>query len=395
MMTAPPEARAFELPPPDGDALEHSGRVIAFVRAEIERAGGWTAFADYMQAVLYAPGLGYYAAGARKFGASGDFVTAPELTPLFGQALASSLAPVVRSVADAEVIELGPGTGRLAADVLQALAARDSLPQRYCLLEVSPDLRERQRALLETEVPELMPRIAWLDRVPARWRGVVLANEVLDAVPPHVIVRSGSSWFERGVALATDGTLVLADRPLDSGSLRSLAQRRFPVSGDYASEINLAAEALVMSLARHCERGALYIVDYGYPASEYYHPERAQGTVMVHYRHRSLTDPLFHPGLADVTSHVDFSAIAHAGVAGGMSVAGYSTQAAFLVEAGIAAALARVGDPRSPGYIRAAAAIQTLVSPAEMGERFKVLAMVRELPAEIDGFTRHDQSHRL
>ena len=395
MMTAPPEARAFELPPPDDDALEHSGRVIAFVRAEIERAGGWIAFADYMQAVLYAPGLGYYVAGARKFGASGDFVTAPELTPLFGEALAASLASVLPSIAHAEVIELGPGTGRLAVDVLKALAAQDALPERYCLLEVSPDLRQRQRALLETEVPALMPRIAWLDRVPTRWRGVVLANEVLDAVPPQVIVRSGSCWFERGVALAPDRTLALADRPLAPGVLRSLAQQRFPLGGDYASEINVTAEALVSSLARHCEQGALFIIDYGYPASEYYHPERKQGTVMVHYRHRSLTDPLFHPGLADVTSHIDFSAIAHAGVAGGMSVAGYSTQAAFLVQAGIAAALARLGDPRSPGYIRAAAAMQTLVSPAEMGELFKVLAMVRERPGQIVGFDRYDQSHRL
>jgi SAM-dependent MidA family methyltransferase len=356
---------------------------------------GWISFADYMNAALYAPGLGYYAAGAHKFGAGGDFVTAPELTPLFGRTLAVQLAQVLAQVPDGEILEIGPGSGRLAADVLTALAEHDSLPSRYRLLEVSPDLRERQREHLAAQVGDLMPRVQWIDVLPERWQGAVVANEVLDAVPAHLVARRAGQWFERGVSLDASAHLAYADRPLPVGMLRRIAESRFPDHGDYASEVNPTAEALVTGIAERCARGAMLLVDYGFPAAEYYHPQRDGGTLMAHYRHRALADPFCYPGLIDMTAHVDFSAMARAGIAAGMTVAGFATQAHFLVNCGVLDALARCGDPQSAAYLRAANAVQKLTSPAEMGELFKVLALWRGIDAGLVGFREGERSHRL
>jgi SAM-dependent MidA family methyltransferase len=396
MFPAPPDAdSAFGIPALSPDERAHAARVLGHLERTIAKEGGWISFADYMSAVLYAPGLGYYAAGARKLGAAGDFVTAPELSPLFGRAVAAQLAQVLRSFERAELIELGPGSGRLCADVLQALAERDALPGRYWLLEVSPDLRERQREHLNAAVPEHLPRVGWIDVLPERWSGVVLANEVLDALPVHLVVRREGEWLERGVSVDRSGALVVADRPLAASALCERAAARFPAAGDYLSEVNPGAEALVTSLARRCERGLMLFLDYGFPAAEYYHPQRDGGTLMVHYRHRSLADPLFRPGLADLTAHVDFTAMAHAGAAAGMTVAGFASQAQFLVNCGILDALARCGDPQTSAYLRAASAVQKLTSPAEMGELVKVLALTRGIAAGLLGFRHGDRSHRL
>ena len=347
-----------------------------------------------MNAVLYAPGLGYYSAGARKFGAAGDFITAPEMTALFAAALAMPVGETIAQLQGAEVIELGPGSGRLAADLLGALDASNRLPQRYRLLEVSADLAARQGDWLRQRVPALLPRVDWIEVLPARWRGVIVANEVLDAVPPHLIARRGGAWFERGVTLGR-GRLAIADQPLAPGALHRAASAAFPPHGDYVSEINPAAQALVRSLAERCDAGLLLVIDYGFPAAEYYHPQRASGTLVGHYRHRAIHDPLFLPGLSDLSAHVDFSAMARAGVAGGMTVGGYTTQARFLINCGILDALAGCGDPQSARYVREAAAVQRLLSPAEMGELFKVLALVRGIDGELAGFGEGDQSHRL
>ncbi|HEY7944273.1 MAG TPA: SAM-dependent methyltransferase [Casimicrobiaceae bacterium] len=394
MSTAPHGDGGAGLPQPSVEARAHGEQVVAHVAALIAEAGGWLSFADYMGAVLYAPGLGYYAAGARKFGAAGDFVTAPEMTPLFAAALAVQAGEVIAQLQGAELIELGPGSGRLAADLLNALDARNRLPQRYRLLEVSADLAARQRDCLRERAPALFSRVDWMDVLPARWRGVMIANEVLDAVPPHLIARQRGTWFERGVAVA-GGRLALADRPLAAGALRDAAAAAFPAQGDYVSEINPAAQALVVSLAERCDAGLLLVIDYGFPAAEYYHPQRAGGTLIAHYRHRAVHDPLFLPGLSDLSAHVDFSAIARAGVAGGMTVGGYATQARFLINCGILDALAGCGDPSSAAYLREAAAVQKLLSPAEMGELFKALALLRGIDGELTGFGDGDQSHRL
>jgi SAM-dependent MidA family methyltransferase len=395
MAHTPSNGTRANVPTPTREAIAHSARVVAHIEQSIAASGGWISFADYMGAVLYAPGLGYYAAGARKFGVAGDFVTAPELTPLFGDALAAQLEALFAQLPGGDLIELGPGTGKLAADVLSALAARDAMPDRYCLLEVSPDLRERQWQHLRDRIPDLLPRVEWIDVLPVRWRGALLANEVLDAVPPHMIARRDGAWFERGVQIDAAGELRFSDRLLAKGALRDAAQACFPGDGDYLSEVNPASRALVTSLAQRCDAGVLLILDYGFPASEYYHPQRDGGTLMAHYRHRTLDDPFFLPGLADLTAHVDFSAVAHAGVAGGMSVAGYGTQARFLINCGILDALARRGEPQSASYLRQAAAVQKLLSPAEMGELFKVLAMAKGIDEDLVGFRYGDQSHRL
>ena len=373
------------LPAPDPDAAAHSARVIAFVREAIAAAGGWISFADYMQHVLYAPGLGYYAAGASKLGESGDFTTAPEMTSLFGRALAKPVAAILAATGTADVLEFGAGSGALARELLEAMPSA-----AYRILEVSDDLRERQMRALSA----FAPRVEWLDRLPDAIDGVVVMNEVLDAVPPHVVCRRGDQWYERGVGW--NEALHWEDRPLAESPLRALAQSRFPPDGDYESEINPAAEALVRSIAMRVRRGAMIAIDYGFPRAEYYHPQRTQGTLMGHYRHRAHADPFLLPGLSDLTAHVDFTAVAEAGVAGGLSVAAYTSMAAFLVGAGILDGLAAMGDPASTRYLREAAAVQRLLSPAEMGELFKVIVLTQKSGGIVWPYLQAaDRSHRL
>src|ERR1700676_2838021 len=228
MAYTPPSGDRAEMPTPTHEALAHSARVVAHIGRMIATSGGWISFADYMGAVLYAPGLGYYVAGSRKFGSAGDFVTAPELTALFGEALAGQVEAVLAQLPGSSVIELGPGTGQLAADLLSALASGDALPERYCLLEVSPDLRERQREHLRDRVPDLLPRVEWIDVLPEHWRGALLANEMLDAVPPHLAARRDRAWVERGVEIGGAREIPFADRPLANGALRDAARSRFP-----------------------------------------------------------------------------------------------------------------------------------------------------------------------
>ena len=385
--------RPPSLPEPDADAREHSARVVESVRAEIEHAGGWISFARYMQRVLYAPGLGYYVAGARKFGPAGDFVTAPETTPLFAQALAVQVAGILAATATREIVEFGAGSGRLAADLLNALARRDALPSRYAIVEVSPELRERQRAAIALTAPDHVARVAWLDALPATIDGAVVMNEVLDAVPPHILSRKDGEWFERGVVVGEP--LRWDDRPLRDAVLRELAAERFPVTGDYVSEINPAAEALVEDVGRRLRAGALLVLDYGFPQAEYYHAQRSEGTLMGHFRHHAHADPFLWPGLSDLTAHVDFTAIALAGERAGMQVAGYAPQAAFLLGCGILDRLRECGEPTSVEYLRAAAAVHRLTSPAEMGELFKVLALAKCENVTWPGFAMTDRSHRL
>jgi SAM-dependent MidA family methyltransferase len=395
MSAAPPDPRLAGLPSPSEAERAHCARVVSHLVHAIAEEEGWISFADYMNAALYAPGLGYYAAGTRKFGPGGDFVTAPELTPLFGRTLAAQIAQLLEHLPEADILEVGPGSGRLAADVMIELGERGTLPKRYRLLEVSPDLRERQREHLSSQLGDLMPRVRWIDALPERWTGVVIANEVLDAVPAHVVVRRNGRWYERGVTVDRNAQLAFADRPLKPGLLRTMAQSRFPERVDYVSELNPAAEALVSGIAGRCERGAMLLVDYGFPAAEYYHPQRDGGTLMAHYRHRALADPFCYPGLIDMTAHVDFSAIAQAGAKEGMSVAGMTTQANFLVNCGVLEVLERYGDPQSTDYLRAASALHKLTSPAEMGELFKVLALTRGIDVELVGFRDADHRHRL
>ena len=379
---------ATPLPVPDADARAQSARVVERVREEIERAGGFIPFARYMEIVLYAPSLGYYVAGARKFGAAGDFVTGPELSPLYGAAMARQIAAIFSASAPREVVELGAGSGALAASLLHA---PDASPSRYRILEVSPQLRETQRATIAARAPAMLDRVEWIERLPPSVDGAVIMNEVLDAIAPRLIERRNGQWLERGVALH-GGALAWDARALDDARVVALARERFPAEGDYASEVNPAAEALVTTIGRRIASGALLAVDYGFPRHEYYHPQRTAGTLVGHYRHRVHVDPFLWPGLSDLTSHVDFTAMAEAGARAGLHVGGFATQASFLLGCGILDQLHDVGAPESVDYLRAASAVQKLLSPAEMGELFKVLLLTR---SDVRLLALADMSHRL
>jgi SAM-dependent MidA family methyltransferase len=370
---------------------------VQHIAQAIDAAGGWIGFDRYMQLALYAPGLGYYTAGARKFGdaaAGGDFVTAPEISPLFADALAAQVAQVFEHTPP-RLLEFGAGSGALARDLLAALAARGVAVDSYAIVEVSADLRDRQRARLAHA-----PMVHWLDAPPADFEGVIIANEVLDVMPVQLFVREGAAVRERGVAWRQEregGRFVFEDRPAGAALAEGVAQieaelGRLPAG--YCSELGCIARAWSASLAAVLQRGVALLIDYGFPRREYYHPQRLMGTIMCHYRHHAHADPFWLPGLTDITAHVDFTAVADAAHAAGLDVLGYTTQAHFLLNCGLLRAVqAQDGVARHA----AAAAAQRLVSEAEMGELFKVLAVGRgtDLPAPLLGFVAGDRLHTL
>ena len=380
------------LPAPTPDALAHSQRVVAHLQKLIQHADGWISFAQYMEAALYAPGLGYYAAGATKLGAAGDFVTAPEMTPLFGRTLAQAMVPVLRDTRG-EVLELGAGSGRLAVDVLGELERLGALPARYCILEVSADLRARQQERMARELPHLAERMQWLDALPTHFSGVILGNEVLDALPIELVHWTEDAPMLRGVILEGEH-FAWQDRPLTDPTLRARADALNLAPG-YLSEINLAADALIAALAQCLDHGLILMIDYGFGESEYYHPQRHMGTLRAHYRHHALDDPFYLPGLCDLTAHVDFSAVARAGDAAGLSLAGYASQANFLINAGLTDLLMQISPADAAVYLPQANAVQRLVSPAEMGDLFKVIAFTQGNVAPLAGFSRGDRRHSL
>ncbi len=384
------------LPQPSADALQQSERLTELVKREMTAAGGYLSFARYMELALYAPGLGYYSGGARKFGPGGDFITAPELTPLFGQALAAQVQQVMEASAQA-VIEVGAGTGLLAADLLLELEHRGCLPESYAILELSGELRERQFDTLAQKVPHLASRVRWLDSLPETFSGAVVANEVLDVMPVHVMVSRAEGLFERGVALDDAGRLCWADRPATGAAAEATLALKLPApaSGEYVTEMNLAGRAWIAAWAERLQQGALLLVDYGYPGAEYYLPSRSGGTLLCYYRHHAHGDPFLWPGLNDITAFVDFTAIAEAGYEAGLDVLGYTNQAQFLFNCGVLECLARRGPEDKADYVRAARAVQRLTAPHEMGELFKVLALGRGLGQPLIGFSRGDRLHTL
>ncbi|HKB82205.1 MAG TPA: SAM-dependent methyltransferase [Burkholderiales bacterium] len=388
MPTAP---RRPDLPEPSEDARRHSDRLTQSIRREIDAAGGWIGFARFMELALYAPGLGYYVAGAAKLGAEGDFVTAPEISPLFGRTLARQIAQLLER-SGGQVLELGAGSGTMAADVLGELQNIDRLPRRYQILETSPQLVERQRQTLQRRQPALKERVEWISALPELFDGVVIANEVLDALPVHVVAWRKQGLFERGVSWK-DG-FVWSERFLPPGTLRSAAGQ-IAAGAEYVSEISVLAPALVRSLAAALRKGALLLIDYGFGRREYYHPQRAQGTLMCHYRHRAHDDAFFLPGLQDLTAHVDFTAVAEAGIDAGMKILGYTTQAQFLVNSGITQLLEQQSADQGSSRIALTAGVQKLLSPAEMGELFKVIALGRGIDGALIGFASGDKSRLL
>jgi len=398
-----PSLATPELPLPDAIARAHSERLASLIRGEIEANGGRISFARYMELALYAPGLGYYSAGARKFGAAGDFVTAPEISPLFARCVARQCEEVLRALGQGNILEIGAGSGIMACDILRALEQQDCLPEHYYILEVSAELRERQYTTLQREIPTLLGRVSWLDALPlSGWRGVIVANELLDAMPVHrfqieqngvreLCVAGQESKFVWQSAALTDPALAVCIEAIE----KDLSDHGAGLAPGYESEINLAATAWIHSIAAMLEAGLLLIVDYGYPRHEYYHAQRSNGTLMCHYRHRAHADPLILPGLQDITAHIDFTALADAADAAGLTVAGYTTQAAFLLACGIAELAVDLELEDARERVTRAQQIKKLTLPSEMGELFKVIALTRTIDMPLLGFNLQDLRGRL
>jgi len=390
-----------DLPSPDEVAQQHSDQLKIEICQQIDAAGGAIDFARFMAMALYQPGLGYYSAGSSKFGEGGDFITAPEVSPLFSHCLARQCQQVLADIGCGDILEFGAGTGAMASEVLLELERLDSLPGQYFILELSPDLKQRQQQSIEQRAPHLLPRVCWLDGLPeSGFQGVILANEVVDAMPVHLVQFQQDDLSERFIA-HNGGDFVWQDKPLQSAELQQRIHALTDELDDevfcpgYLTEINLAQTAWINSLAMMLEKGVALIIDYGFPQHEYYHPDRTTGTLMCHYRHRAHGDPLVLAGLQDITAHVDFTALALAAHESGLDVMGYTSQAQFLLAAGLTELLAEQdqADPRA--YMELTQQVKKLTLPNEMGELFKVLAIGRNYPNELKGFLLQDRRGRL
>jgi SAM-dependent MidA family methyltransferase len=381
------------LPTASAEAQASSQQLVCALQQRIHDAGGWIPFSLYMEQALYAQGLGYYTAGSHKLGAAGDFVTAPEMTPLFGATLARQIAELLPQTAGT-LYEFGAGSGRLAVDLLRELETLNCLPQRYCIIDLSPDLIERQRQTLSRELPHLIERIEWLAQLPSEMDGVIIGNEVLDAMPCELIHWTPAPQ-QRGVSLDHDQQFVWQDRPITDASLQQQAEQLPIDAQDYLSEINLNNQAFISTLAARLTRGAIVLIDYGFPQREYYHPQRNMGTLIGHYRHHTVDDPFTLPGLMDLTCHVDFSAVAVAGIDAGLDLIGYTNQAQFLINCGITEVLQRLDPNDIKIWAPQAGAVQKLLSPAEMGELFKVIGWGKGVDINWLGFIHGDRCHTL
>jgi len=389
----------MSLPAPDSDALAYSQALKNRIASEIVAVDGWIGFERFMELALYAPGMGYYSGGARKFGVAGDFVTAPEISPVFSQTLAAQ-AKQIMALSEPRIIEVGAGSGRLAADLLLELELQNSLPESYAILDLSGELRQRQRETLMTRAPHLIERVTWLDRLPEHFNGLVLANELLDAMPVHLVVWGSnddpSEILERGVAFIND-EFVWCDRPASNRVLEratTIATEHELLCG-YLSEICISATDWTAAWAGILGQGALLLIDYGFPRHEFYHPQRSSGTLMCHYRHHAHGEPFFLPGLQDITAHVDFTAIVEAGFEAGLDFLGYTSQAAFLFNCGLIEVISRLPPVETIPYLTEAQAVQKLISPAEMGELFKVIALGKGIKETLLGFTQGERGATL
>lgn len=384
---------ATALPPLTPEETDHSERLVTRIRDAIDAGNGWISFERFMEMALYEPGLGYYSAGSTKLGPAGDFVTAPEISPLFSRCLAAQCVEVFDRLGGGDILELGAGSGVMAADVLAELALQDRLPQRYFILEVSGDLRERQRRTLSERVPQLLARVEWLDRLPAQVRGVVLANEVLDALPVQRFRMRGTQVNAVGVTWQLgrlDWSEVHADPDLDT-AVRAIEQANGHAFPDgYLSEINLRLKAWIAGLAGVLSEGVVLFIDYGLPQREYYRTERREGTLLCHYRHRFHDEPLINVGVQDIGAWVDFTAVAEAAVDSGLRVAGFTTQAHFLIGCGIEHFMANIAEQPVTERVQLARQAMVLTLPGEMGERFKVIGLAANFEYPLRGFGVRD-----
>jgi SAM-dependent MidA family methyltransferase len=397
------------MPEPNQEAKNYSQQLLGKIAEEIAASNGWIDFATYMNLALYAPNLGYYSGGAQKFGQYGDFVTAPELgvayqsdkkssgsysPSLFAQTLANHVAQVLAET-KSDILELGAGTGRLALDLLLVLQKMGQLPSRYFILEVSAHLRLVQSETIKQGLSDdIFSRVVWLDTLPGAFSGLMLGNEVLDALPVHIVKHSDSELVEVGVSQSEDGQLVMRERVLTHGKVYDqLSELNLPVG--YMTEICQLASHLLISLANILVQGVILLIDYGFTHKEYYHGHRSEGTLMCHYRHYAHSDPLVYVGLQDITAHVDFTRVALAGVENDLDCRGFVSQAQFLINCGITECLAQVSPTDMARYSPLASQAQKLLSPAEMGELFKVIAFSKQFASPLLGFQQGDKRHTL
>lgn len=406
-----------DLPMPDGFAQQHSEKLIGFIKGEIENNGGAISFQDYMELALYAPGLGYYAAGSAKLGEEGDFITAPEISPLFSQALANAILPVLElgnyheSEVESEleldheldheqiILEVGAGRGRMAADILVYLKQQNKLPKEYWILELSADLRQRQKLTIEEIAPELIDKVKWLDALPDKFSGVIIANELLDAMPVQLFQKKENDINEVNVTWRDDKFAFQLQSSFDERLIERIknieAELGQEFNTGYVSEINFAAEDWLKSIAERLQRGVIVLVDYGFPRHEYYHEQRTQGTLMCHYRHRSHPDAFVYPGLQDITAHVDFTAIADSALEAGLRVIGYTNQASFLIGAGLMEFAVLTEESKVQLQIEVASQIKKLTLPHEMGELFKVIGFSKNCDVSLPAFQFRDLRESL
>ncbi len=387
---------AARLPQPGADDAAISEALERRIIGEIDREGGWIHFDRYMELALYEPGLGYYSNGKPVFGPGGDFVTAPELTPLFGAAVSRQVGSWLAACGGApHVVEFGAGSGALASQLLNALDRQGFRDLRYQIVELSADLRRLQRQSIAARLPQMVDQVEWLDAAPTGLRGVVVANELLDAMPVRAFEWDGRELREAGVA-ATGGELGWSCRPADEGLRALVDDLGVDTAGwhlPYRSELCPRQGAWLATVANGMDCGAILLLDYGFPAAEYYHPQRVGGTLMSHFRHRALTDPFVWPGLQDITAHVDFSRLLAAGVAAGLEPLGYTSQARFLLNCGLLDELEALPRDEQRLWFSQAQAVQRLLSEAEMGELFKAIAFGKGMPpsASLPGFVDGDR----
>ena len=389
---------AFSLPQPDAISAAHSERCADYIRARMLDAGGTISFAEFMHYALYTPGLGYYSAGARKFGADGDFVTAPEISPLFGRVVAKQCAPVLVETGTESVLEFGAGSGALALEILRTLQELDALPAEYRILEVSADLRERQQRLLHDAMPGYAHRIAWLDRMPDSHRGVVIANEVLDALPVERFIRRKNGIYQLRVAEEA-GEFVFVDEPAPEILVRAVEAIERDIGGalpeNYVSEVSLAAPAWLGDVAKALDEGLVLLFDYGVSRREYYAADRGEGWLRCHFRHRVHSDPLILPGIQDLTAWVDFTAIAEAAAGSELQVLGYLGQAQFIRAGGIEDELRNFAEMPIESQLQTAAQVKMLTLPGEMGENVKCICLARGSISRPSAFESADRTHAL
>ena len=376
--------------------MEHSKLLGSKIATEIASQGGWIAFSRYMEMALYEPGMGYYSAGAHKLGAGGDFTTAPELSPLFGAAIVSAILPVLEGLKaqglPAKILEFGAGTGKLAESILTRLNDLGFQLDGYDIIEISPDLTQRQQERLHklTAELELSTKCSWLSSLSENFKGVILANEVIDAIPCDAIIYQNGFWYWYGVSFAEDKFFWKTGKPVEQALLpESLLSGNF--SEGYVTELHPQANAWIRQIAKQLDAGLFLTFDYGFPESEYYHPQRIEGTLMAHHRHHAIQDPFYLPGLCDLTTHVEWAQIARSALAENVDDVYLTNQAAFLLDAGIGDIALEIGDPSNPEtFLPISNSLQKLLSEAEMGELFKAFAFSKKLDALLPGYVLED-----